>query len=474
MLLRIHQVAGAHAGRMWTFDQPVVRLGRMPDSDIVFDAHADLDASGRHAEFGRQGDQWVVRDVGSRNGTFVNGARVEEQLLSHGDVVECGFGGPRVRVELVAPREASGTPSANTAASPMVRPNAPTGLAEALPPASGDAPTAGVPSVAPAVPAPSGPSTGPLEGAVWGGGPGRGGPGPAGGSRPAPPAAPGPAPFGIPTSPSPPNAPQPSASPQAAGAGEPKRYGQRTVGMMVDEALQALRREQQSGQRKWKIFAGCLAALLGLVCLGVAAILLLRPKAGPPPDVAAITAANGAALWSLQGADGTVFCTAFAVRRDLLATSGRCVLGIERRQAAAKPVSVVAGGASFPVSRMWRHPETPLGPELGGTDVGLVEIAGPAPALVTLATPGQVGELVDGSTLLVHGYSTAGALALPITLQSGDGPLRYADSAPFGAPLLDASGMVVGIHTGDPVAAVGPGQGVGVAGLLGLLAGLGR
>lgn len=434
---------------MWTFDQPVVRLGRMPDSDVVFDAHADLDASGRHAEISQRGDQWIVRDAGSRNGTFVNGERVEERLLRDGDVVECGYGGPRIRIELVPPRQASATPSANTEAVPIARPDAPTGVAQAMAPYVDE-------STEPSFFADS--STGPMQGGPWGGPPA---------PAPAPPSvAPPVAPAGPP-----PSAPPPPAS---APAGGEKRYGQATVGMMVDDALQGLRDQQARTQRKWKIAAGVLAALVGVVCLVVAVALLLRPKPGPAPDIAALSVTNAPALWRLQDGSGAVFCTAFAVRRDLLATSGRCVMGIESRQTGGGTVQVVGEGGTLDVSRMWRHPQTPTTPEATGIDIGLVEIAGAAPALVTLSTPPQVAALRPGTTLLAHGQSAAGALALPVTLTDTEGALSYAGAAPYGAPLLDASGMVVGVHTGPATAAVGPGQGTRVDGLLGLLAGLGR
>jgi len=46
--------------------------------------------SRRHAEIQVRGDSVVVRDLGSKNGTFVNGERVETRALGYGDVVACG------------------------------------------------------------------------------------------------------------------------------------------------------------------------------------------------------------------------------------------------------------------------------------------------------------------------------------------------------------------------------------------------
>jgi Sigma-54 interaction domain/FHA domain len=50
----------------------------------------DRSASQLHARLARDGDDWVVHDAGSKNGTRVNGRRVERAALADGDVVECG------------------------------------------------------------------------------------------------------------------------------------------------------------------------------------------------------------------------------------------------------------------------------------------------------------------------------------------------------------------------------------------------
>src|SRR5690242_8575874 len=47
----------------------------------------DSEISREHAELVRQGDDWVLRDLGSRNGTFANGRRVDTHSLVDGDVI---------------------------------------------------------------------------------------------------------------------------------------------------------------------------------------------------------------------------------------------------------------------------------------------------------------------------------------------------------------------------------------------------
>ena len=77
-----------------------VRFGRHPDCEVSFDAHRDIDASSRHAELRPADDGWVLVDVGSSNGTFVDGHRITEAPLTTATpiVVEFGAGGPRVRL----------------------------------------------------------------------------------------------------------------------------------------------------------------------------------------------------------------------------------------------------------------------------------------------------------------------------------------------------------------------------------------
>ena len=122
MKIRLHQTFGAHAGRTRDLDQDVITFGRLPTSDVAFDPHADLDASGSHAEIRREGGVWVLRDAGSRNGTLVAGRPVQRHELVDGDEIEFGTGGPRVRVEILA---GAPKPQGTMAATPILSPAPP-------------------------------------------------------------------------------------------------------------------------------------------------------------------------------------------------------------------------------------------------------------------------------------------------------------------------------------------------------------
>jgi pSer/pThr/pTyr-binding forkhead associated (FHA) protein len=68
-------------------DSDVTRAGRHPESDIFLD---DITVSRRHAEFQRGSGGYVVRDVGSLNGTYLNRERIDETDLANGDEVQIG------------------------------------------------------------------------------------------------------------------------------------------------------------------------------------------------------------------------------------------------------------------------------------------------------------------------------------------------------------------------------------------------
>jgi len=78
---------GPNAGSRFLLDQDTTSAGRHPDSDIFLD---DVTVSRRHAEFRREGGEFVVIDVGSLNGTYVNREPVDQAVLANGDEVQIG------------------------------------------------------------------------------------------------------------------------------------------------------------------------------------------------------------------------------------------------------------------------------------------------------------------------------------------------------------------------------------------------
>lgn len=78
---------GPNAGSRFLLDQSTTSAGRHPESDIFLD---DVTVSRRHAEFRREGGEFVVVDVGSLNGTYVNREPVDTAILANGDEVQIG------------------------------------------------------------------------------------------------------------------------------------------------------------------------------------------------------------------------------------------------------------------------------------------------------------------------------------------------------------------------------------------------
>jgi hypothetical protein len=67
-------------------DQPFM-LGRMPENDLVI---ADPNVSRRHAEIRAVGPNFVLVDLGSTNGTRINGVAISQQTLRDGDAISIG------------------------------------------------------------------------------------------------------------------------------------------------------------------------------------------------------------------------------------------------------------------------------------------------------------------------------------------------------------------------------------------------
>ncbi|MGD8526610.1 MAG: FHA domain-containing protein [Thioalkalispiraceae bacterium] len=68
-------------------DKDSISIGRKHGNDIQLN---DLTVSGRHALVTSMGEHVYVDDLGSTNGTLLNGARVAKSIIKHGDVIQVG------------------------------------------------------------------------------------------------------------------------------------------------------------------------------------------------------------------------------------------------------------------------------------------------------------------------------------------------------------------------------------------------
>jgi pSer/pThr/pTyr-binding forkhead associated (FHA) protein len=93
--------SGPEAGMTVPLTAQITRAGRHPRSEIFLD---DVTVSRRHVEIERTAKGYVVRDVGSLNGTYLNRQRIDESVLQDGDELQIG----KFRLVFVAGEAAAG------------------------------------------------------------------------------------------------------------------------------------------------------------------------------------------------------------------------------------------------------------------------------------------------------------------------------------------------------------------------------
>lgn len=104
---------GPQKGTRAKFDIDKISIGRAPNNNLCLGAGARR-VSSHHAEVILRGDQYLLRDLGSTNGTMINGRRVVVSELAPDDLIEFGAGGPLLRfgienAEMQGPAETAGS-----------------------------------------------------------------------------------------------------------------------------------------------------------------------------------------------------------------------------------------------------------------------------------------------------------------------------------------------------------------------------
>src|SRR5215471_9668428 len=87
MSAKLVVLAGPRCGETFVVDAPAFTLGRDPNSQLSVPDHL---MSRRHCALEVDGGCFTLRDLGSSNGTYVNGIPVRERLLVHGDRIRAG------------------------------------------------------------------------------------------------------------------------------------------------------------------------------------------------------------------------------------------------------------------------------------------------------------------------------------------------------------------------------------------------
>jgi ABC transport system ATP-binding/permease protein len=148
-MARLRVVSGPNAGQTVDVDQELV-IGR-EDTDLAID---DDEMSRRHAVVRRHANRLQVEDLGSTNGTFVDGARIDEPTLLGGGA-EIKVGTTVLVVEGVLPvSESTGD---------IVAPRNATRVSAAIPEGAAPPPPSATPITATAGPAPAAPPAAPVQ-----------------------------------------------------------------------------------------------------------------------------------------------------------------------------------------------------------------------------------------------------------------------------------------------------------------------
>jgi pSer/pThr/pTyr-binding forkhead associated (FHA) protein len=80
-------IFGGQEQKTFQLDKPRMVVGREPSCEIHID---NLGISRNHCAFAARGEAFVVQDLGSSNGTFVNGRKITEHFLNDADEVVIG------------------------------------------------------------------------------------------------------------------------------------------------------------------------------------------------------------------------------------------------------------------------------------------------------------------------------------------------------------------------------------------------
>ena len=79
MTALVRVLTGARSGHVLTYDgSSVMRVGREAGLELRFDPKQDRDVSARHATISPDGERLLLSDLQSRNGTYVNGRKIDE------------------------------------------------------------------------------------------------------------------------------------------------------------------------------------------------------------------------------------------------------------------------------------------------------------------------------------------------------------------------------------------------------------
>ena len=102
------KLRNARSGYTFEFERDQVRVGRAPDLELTLEGEGSEVVSGNHARLAFRDGAWVLEDMGSTNGTFLDEKRLSDGQsipIATGNVIGFGSAGPRFHVEAAAERK---------------------------------------------------------------------------------------------------------------------------------------------------------------------------------------------------------------------------------------------------------------------------------------------------------------------------------------------------------------------------------
>lgn len=136
--LTLSHLGGSRVGEVEEFSRESVLIGRGRHNDVALDSFLDPTVSTQHAEIRREDGVWMLYDMGSLNGSFVNGHRIRRVELRNGDEITLGRAGPRIVFQGTAESEARShdsrdlDPLRDTLSESIRRPSGPATVSEAV------------------------------------------------------------------------------------------------------------------------------------------------------------------------------------------------------------------------------------------------------------------------------------------------------------------------------------------------------
>ncbi len=100
MGFRLEILDGADKGKSYAFDRAEITVGRIAENDLVL---ADPGLSRKHLSIRKEKNAYLLKDLGSSNGTRLNGKSILEKVLRSGDLI--GTGNVKIRFQIVTAKE---------------------------------------------------------------------------------------------------------------------------------------------------------------------------------------------------------------------------------------------------------------------------------------------------------------------------------------------------------------------------------